>query len=189
MRSKQYNQTLRLCVVAMMAAMAYVVMVFVKIPLVPTVPFLTYEPKDVLLALIALLVDPVAGVLATVAVAFVEMITVSTTGLWGFLMNVLSSLAFLLPVALFCRKKKTVVRAAAGLLCGVFVMTATMLLWNYLIVPVYMATPRADVVPLLWSAFLLFNLIKGGINAMLTFLLFKPAQSAFKAAKLTPADG
>ncbi len=186
MRTKQYNKTLRLCVVAMMTAMAYVAMVFLKIPVVL---FLSYEPKDVLLALIALLVDPVAGILATVAVAFVEMITVSSTGLWGFLMNVLSSLAFLLPVALLCRKKKTVVRVAVGLVVGVFVMTVTMLLWNYLVVPLYMATPRADVVPLLWSAFLPFNLMKGGVNAVLTFLLFKPAQSAFKSAKLTPADG
>ena len=186
MRSKQYNKTLRLCVVAMMAAMAYVVMVFVKVPIVL---FLSYEPKDVFLALIALLVDPIAGVLATVAVAFVEMITVSSTGLWGFLMNVLSSLAFLLPAALVCRKKKTVGRVLCGVACGALVMTAVMLLWNFLIVPLYMATPRADVVPLLWSAFLPFNLIKGVANAVLVILLFKPAQSAFKAAKLTPADG
>lgn len=186
MRSKQYNKTLRLCVVAMMAAMAYVAMVFLK---VPVVLFLSYEPKDVLLALIALLVDPVAGILATVAVAFVEMITVSSTGLWGFLMNVLSSCAFLLPAALLCRKKKTASRLVCGVLCGVAVMTVTMLLWNYLVVPLYMATPRADVVPLLWSAFLPFNLLKGIVNAVLVILLFKPAQSAFKAAKLTPADG
>lgn len=186
MRSKQYNKTLRLCVVAMMAAMAYVAMVFLKIPVVL---FLSYEPKDVFLALIGLLVDPLAGVLATVAVAFVEMITVSSTGLWGFLMNVLSSCAFLLPAALLCRKNKKTARVAAGAACGAAGMTATMLLWNYLIVPLYMATPRADVVPLLWSAFLPFNLVKGVANAVLVILLFKPAQAAFKAAKLTPADG
>ena len=186
MRSKQYNKTLRLCVVAMMTAMAYVAMVFLKIPVVL---FLSYEPKDVLLTLIALLVDPIAGVLATVAVAFVEMITVSSTGLWGFLMNVLSSCAFLLPFALLCRRKQTVGRRLLGAVAGVSVMTGVMLLWNYLVVPLYMATPRADVVPLLWSAFLPFNLLKGGVNALLVFLLFSPARAAFKAAKLTSADG
>ncbi len=186
MRSKQYTKTLRLCVVAIMAAMAYVAMVFLKIPVVL---FLSYEPKDVFLTLIALLVDPLAGVLSTVAVAFVEMITVSSTGLWGFLMNVCSSCAFLLPVALLCRRKKTAGRRAFGVVCGVAVMTAVMLLWNYLIVPLYMGTSRTEVLPLLWSAFLPFNLLKGGINAVLVFFLFSPARAAFKAAKLTPADG
>ena len=186
MRTKQYSKTLRLCVVAMMAAMAYVAMVFLKIPVVL---FLSYEPKDVLLSLIALLVDPVAGILATAAVAFLEMITVSSTGLWGFLMNLLSSCAFLLPAALLCRRKKTAGRLAFGVLCGVAVMTATMLLWNFLVVPLYMGTSRAEVLPLLWSAFLPFNLIKGTANAVLVWVLFKPAQAAFKAAKLTPTDG
>ena len=186
MRTKQYNKTLRLCVVAMMAAMAYVAMVFLK---VPVVLFLSYEPKDVLLTLIALLVDPVAGVLATVAVAFVEMITVSSTGLWGFLMNVLSSCSFLLPAALLCRRKKTTGRVVLGVLAGAATMTAVMLLWNYLIVPLYMGTTRAEVLPLLWSAFLPFNLLKGAVNAVLIALLFRPAQAAFKAAKLMPTDG
>ncbi len=186
MRTTQYNKTLRLCVVAMMAAMAYVAMVFLK---VPVVLFLSYEPKDVFLTLIALLVDPLAGLLATVAVAFLEMITVSSTGLWGFLMNILSTGAFLLPVALLCRKKPTPARRVLGAACGVVTMTATMLLWNYLIVPLYMGTSRADVLPLLWSAFLPFNLLKGGINAALVLLLFVPARAAFKAAKMLPGDG
>ena len=104
-------------------------------------------------------------------------------------MNVLSSCAFLLPAALLCRRKKTTGRVVLGVLAGAATMTAVMLLWNYLIVPLYMGTTRAEVLPLLWSAFLPFNLLKGAVNAVLTALLFRPAQAAFKAAKLTPTDG
>jgi len=189
MRSKQYASTLRLCAVAMMAAMAYAVMLLVKIPLIPAAPYLTYEPKDVFLTLIALLIDLPLGVLATVVVAFVEMLTIGQMGVWGFVMNVASSCAFLLPVALLCRRKQTPARRAVGGVCSVLLMAAVMIPLNYLITPLYTGMPRAAVLPLLCPAILPFNLIKGGINAVLVFLLFVPARAAFTAAKLTPAIG
>ena len=54
-------------------------------------------------------------------------------------------------------------------------MAAVMLLWNYLIAPIYMGMPREAVAELLLPAFLPFNLIKGSINTAVTLLLYKPA--------------
>ena len=63
-------------------------------------------------------------------------------------------------------------------------MVLVMLLWNYLITPVYMGCPRETVVELLIPAFLPFNLIKGGLNAAITMILYKPIVTALRCARL-----
>ena len=57
-------------------------------------------------------------------------------------------------------------------------MVLVMLLWNYLIAPIYMGYPREAVVELLIPAFLPFNLIKGGLNAAITMIIYKPVVKA-----------
>lgn len=63
-------------------------------------------------------------------------------------------------------------------------MTALMILWNWLITPLYMHVPRDVVVKMLIPTFLPFNLVKGGINATLAMLLYKPVVTALRKAKL-----
>ena len=60
------------------------------------------------------------------------------------------------------------------------------MLWNYLIAPLYMGYPREAVVELLIPAFLPFNLIKGGLNAAITMLLYKPVVTALRRSNLIP---
>ncbi|HQF33725.1 MAG TPA: hypothetical protein PLM73_08465, partial [Petrotogaceae bacterium] len=63
-------------------------------------------------------------------------------------------------------------------------MTAVMLLWNYLITPIYMNYPRQAVVKLLLPAFLPFNLLKSGINTALVLILYKPVVAALRQTKM-----
>ena len=58
------------------------------------------------------------------------------------------------------------------------------MLWNYLIAPIYMGIPREAMAELLLPAFLPFNLIKGGLNAAITMLLYKPFVTALRRASL-----
>ena len=67
-------------------------------------------------------------------------------------------------------------------------MVVVMLFWNYLITPVYMGYPREAVVELLIPVFLPFNLIKGGLNAALTMILYKPVVIALRRAHLIEAN-
>lgn len=67
---------------------------------------------------------------------------------------------------------------------GCFTMICIMLLWNYLITLIYMGYPREAVVQLLLPAFLPFNLLKGGLNATFTFLLYKPVVHALSKTGL-----
>ena len=86
----------------------------------------------------------------------------------------------------FYRRARTWSNAVAGLLLGVVCMTGMMLLWNTFLTPLYMGMPRQAVVDMLLPVFLPFNLLKGGINAAVTLLLYKPLVRALRGAKLLP---
>lgn len=101
-------------------------------------------------------------------------------------MNVLSTCAFACTAAFIYKKKHTLRGALVGLLCGVVLMTIVMLLWNYLITPIYMGYPREAVAAMLPTVFLPFNLLKGGLNAALTMLIYKPVVNALRKAHLAP---
>ena len=178
----------RLTLMAMLAAMAYVAMLVTR-PLPAVAGFLSYDLKDVIVAMSGFLLGPVAAALITLVVSLIEMVTVSSTGPIGLLMNVLSTLAFALPGALLYRKSRTLRSAAVGLALGVAIMTAVMLAWNYIITPMYMAVPRAVVAGMLLPTFLPFNLVKGGLNAGITMLLYKPLSAALKRAGLLAFHG
>lgn len=175
--------TKKLAVLAMLSALAYIIVVFVRIP---AVLFLKYEPKDVVVTIGGLLYGPIASLLISVVVSFIEMLTISETGWIGLVMNILSTSAFACTAANFYKKKHTLSGAVTGLIAGAILMTIVMLLWNYVLTPLYMGTPRADVAAMLVPVFLPFNLIKGGLNAAITALLYRPLVQSLRKAKLFP---
>jgi len=177
------NKTRRLTLMAMFAAMAYVIMVVGRFP-ISSVDFLKYDPKDVVLAVSAFILGPMPGLLVALVVALLEMLTVSTTGIIGFIMNLLSSAAFICPSAVIYKRRHTLRGAAGGLIVGVIAATALMLMWNYFITPYYMGYPREAIAAMLLPVFLPFNLVKGAINAAVTMLVYKPVSRALKRAGL-----
>ena len=120
-------------------------------------------------------------------VAVVEMFTVSDTGPIGCIMNVLATCAFCCTAAFVYKKFHTRKGAVIGLALGTVCLTVVMLLWNYLITPIYMGMDREEiVVPMLIPVFLPFNLVKGGLNMALILLLYKPVVTALRKARLVP---
>ncbi len=173
----------QITILAMFTALSFVlVLVSEAIPKVEG--FLSYEPKDAVIVIAGLLFGPASAVIISVLVAFIEMVTISSTGPIGFLMNIISTCAFVLPASVLYKKKRTKAGAVIGLSLGVVAMTVMMLLWNYIITPLYMHVERDVVIKMLVPVFLPFNLIKGGINAALTMLLYKPTVTALRSANL-----
>ncbi|MDD4297379.1 MAG: ECF transporter S component, partial [Ruminiclostridium sp.] len=165
------TQTKKITVIAMLSAIAYLVMVVGRIPIVL---FLKYDPKDVIITIGGFLFGPLTAFTMSALVSSVEMLTVSTTGFIGLLMDIISSCSFACTAAIIYKKKHNYKGAILGLIAGWLVTTATMLLWNYLITPIYLGYPREAVVELLIPAFLPFNLLKGGLNASIAMLIYKP---------------
>ena len=63
-------------------------------------------------------------------------------------------------------------------------MTVVMLLWNWLITPLYMGYPRAAVEAMLIPYFLPFNALKAGLNTALTMVLYKPIANTLRKTGL-----
>ena len=179
---KKYD-TKRIVTLGLMAALAFAAVALIRIP---AVSFLKYEPKDVLLAITGFLFGPIDALIVTVVVSIVEMVTVSTTGPIGLLMNVISSCSFVCIAAAIYQKRRTLKGAVIGLCIGVIVMTAVMILWNYLITPIYQGVPRSVIAGMLVPVFLPFNFVKGTLNAALTMLLYKPVVETLRKARLAP---
>lgn len=177
----QYSKTRRLTLLAMLSALAYVVMVVGRIPIVM---FLRYDPKDVIITFAGLLFGPLSSLVISVLVSVVEMFTVSDTGPIGCIMNIVATCCFACTAAWIYRRRRTLGGAVLGLVAGTLLMTAAMLLWNYWLTPLYLGYPRAAVADMLVPIFLPFNLFKGGLNAALTLLLYKPALRGLRRAHL-----
>lgn len=183
------NKTHRLTLMAMFAALAYIVMLVGRFP-ISSVDFLKYDPKDVILVICGFILGPMPALLVTFVVSAIEMLTVSSTGIIGLIMNVLSSAGFACTAAFVYKKRHSLRGAAVGLVLGALVMTALMLLWNYFITPYYMGMPREAVAAMLVPVFLPFNLIKSALNAAIAMLIYKPVSRALRQVGLTePAGG
>lgn len=181
--SKTRFSTKYITICGMFCAIAYVLTLIGK--LVPNVAgFLSYDPKDVAVVILGFIMGPLASVLVSVVASFIEMLSISSTGPIGFLMNVLSTCAFAVPAAIIYKKYHSQKGAVAGLAVGVIAMAVCMVLWNYIVTPMYMGVERSVVAGMLVPVFLPFNLVKGGLNATLTMLLYKPVVGSLRAAKL-----
>lgn len=181
----QHEKVKKLSVLAMLCALAYVVVTVTRIP-ITSVEFLKYEPKDVVIVIGGFLYGPFAALGISFVVSFLEMITISSTGWIGMVMNVISTAAFACTAAAIYRKKHTLSGAVLGLTLGVVLCTGVMLLWNYLLTPLYMGTARSDVAAMLLPLILPFNLLKSVLNASLTLLLYRPLLRALRSAHLFP---
>ena len=171
----------KLVLMAMLAAFAYMLMALVRIPVVL---FLKYEPKDVIITIGGFLLGPMASFIVSLVVSLIEMVTVSETGPIGCLMNLLSTCAFACTAAFIYKKQHTLKGAVMGLAAGSVFMVGIMLLWNWLITPLYMGVERSAVEALLLPAFLPFNLLKAGLNSALTLGLYKPVVTALRKTGL-----
>ncbi len=170
---------------AMLTAVAYVVMILSKM-LPQVVGFLQMDLKDTVICIGGFIFGPLAAAVIAIVVAVVEMFTVSDTGIIGLIMNVLATVAFCCTASFVYKKVHSKKGAVIGLALGAVCLTVVMLLWNYLITPIYMEMDRSVVAAMLPTVFLPFNLVKGGLNMAVILLLYKPVVTALRRARLVP---
>lgn len=183
---KEFSSNKKMITMAMLVALAYMFMLVGRVVLVPAVGFLKYDPKDIIITIGGFIYGPLSAFIISMVVSLIEMVTVSETGIIGLIMNVLATCAFVCPAAFIYKRVHTMKGALIGLGIGCIGMTGVMLLWNYLITPLYMGYPREAIAQLLIPGFLPFNLIKSGLNAGLTLLIYKPVVTALRKSNLIP---
>lgn len=183
-KTNSYSKGKMIAAMAMLTALAVVADIFLRLPNIAG--FLTYEPKDVILTIGAFIFGPVAGLIMALVVCTVEMVTVSSTGVIGLLMNFLASATFVGVASVIYYRKKTMSRAVIGLAAGSLSMTAVMLLWNYIMTPIFMGVPREAVLDMFLPVLIPFNGIKALLNSALVLLLYKGVVTALRKTKLIP---
>ena len=170
---KKQNSTVRLAKMGMLVAVSIVLVYFIHFPIFPAVAFLEYDPADIPILIGTFAFGPLAGILLTIVTAVIQGLTVSAaSGLYGILMHIIATSAIVLVAGIIYKKNKTRKGAVIGLVCGVIAWIIVMIGANLVITPLFMGVPRSVVVDLM-PFIAAFNGIKAGVNAIITFLLYK----------------
>ncbi len=173
-RNKTHARVLKMVVMGLLVAVSIVLVTLIHIPF-PPAPFLEYDPADVPIFIGTFLLGPVPGLALTVLASLIQGLTVSAgSGPIGILMHVLATGSFALVAGTIYRRAKTRRNALIALGAGVVVQVAVMILCNLVFTPLFMGTAMKDVVPMLLPIILPFNLMKSGINAVVTYIVYKP---------------
>lgn len=147
------------------------------------ISFLTFDIKDTIITLGAMTYGVIPGAVISLIVSFFEMILVSTTGPYGFLMNFISSAAFACTATLIYKYRRTLWGAIIGLFSSCAVTTALMMVMNLLITPLYMHVTVDAVKGLIPTLLFPFNLTKTVLNASLVLILYKPVRRVMHFGK------
>ncbi|MBQ1489660.1 MAG: ECF transporter S component [Eubacterium sp.] len=167
------NTRVEMTTLAMLTAISCI-LVFISFPF-PAMPAFKYELADVPILIATFAFGPVAGITVTVIASFVQAFILGQDGLMGFTMHVLASGSLVLVAGIIYRggSRHTKKGAIIGLICGVITMTVVMCIANYVLDPIFYGMPKEAVAALIVPAVIPFNLSKAGINALVTFFVYK----------------
>jgi len=168
----RFEKTSRITKMGMLAAISIVLVLLIRIPY-PAAPYLVYDPADIPIFIGTFAFGPLAGVILTAIVSFIQAFILGGDGIIGFFMHFVATGAFVLVAGFIYKRNKTRKTAVIALICGTIIMTGSMLLWNLIITPIFLGVPREAVVAMLATILLPFNLLKAGINSIVTFLTYK----------------
>lgn len=177
----------KIATIGVLCAMAMVVNVLIHFPIVPAASFMNYDPKDIVIVTGGFIMGPMAVVIMSSICSVLELMIRGGT-IIDLIMNIFSTCAFACTAALIYQKKHTKKGALLGLLSGVLVSVVVMMLWNYIVTPIYYQMPREAVIAMLPAIFL-FNILKYGLNAALTLALYKPLVTILRRSSLVEKHG
>lgn len=175
--------TKKITTIGMLCALALIVNVLIHFPLVPAVSFLSYDPKDIIIVIGGFIYGPLSALVMSVITSFLEIMYRGGT-LLDVLMNVISTCTFACTAAWIYKQKHTRRGALCGFLVGTICCALSMMLWNYIVTPIYFGMPREAVAAMLIPGILPFNVLKCAMNAGITLFLYKPMVTLFRRGNL-----
>lgn len=162
--------TRQLVTMALMCAIG-VLLSFVEFPLLPGVTWLKYDASAMPAMVCGFAFGPAAGLAVGVVGAVIHGILMADFS--GAVMNILVMAGFILPAALVYRRSRTFKSGVVGLVLSAITATVMAILGNLVITPMWLGVPLDAVVAMILPILTPFNLIKAGINAVLTLIVYK----------------
>ena len=190
MKSSTRKSTERIVGIAIFSALAFVVSFLVHIP----IQFLTFDAKDAIITVAAFIYGPITAPIISFIAALIELVTISDTGWYGFIMNFASSAVYSLTASLIYSSKRSINRALIGIYSAVALTTGVMLLLNILVTPIYMrdflgvpmdASGIIDMIP---TILLPFNFAKTLLNSAIVMLIYKPITLALSRSGIVKSE-
>lgn len=175
--------TKKITTLGMLCGLAVIVNLLIHFPLIPSVEFLSYDAKDVIIVIGGFIYGAGSAFIMSVITSLLE-IMYRGGNLLDVLMNVISTCTFACVAAWIYKHDHTRKGAFLGLGIGTVCSVLSMLLWNYIVTPIYFGMPREAVVSILVPGILPFNLLKCGLNSGLTLFLYKPIVGIFRRTSL-----
>ena len=167
-------------------------LMLLEIPLPFAPSFYEIDLSEVSVLLGAFAMGPVAGIIIEAIKILINLvITGTTTAGVGELTNFIVRCCLAVPAGIIYKKNKNIKNALIGMLVGIICMTVVGAILNYyMLIPFYakayglpietiiaMGTKVNPKINTLWDLILLanvpFNIIKGVLSSLLTFLLYK----------------
>jgi len=159
-----------------LCGVSLVLMYLIRFPIFPAAAYLEYDMADVPILIGTFMYGPAAGLMLTFIVSLLQWLLVSPASGWvGGLMHFLATGGFVLTAGLIYRRNHTRRGAVLGLMAGTVVMVLLMIPLNLYFTVHYNGAPLEVVKAMLIPIIIPFNLIKGGINSVVTFLVYKRA--------------
>lgn len=174
--------TKKMTTVGMLCAMAIIINLMIYFPIVPSVSFLKYDPKDIIIVIGGFIFGPMTSLIMSAITSVLEIVYRGGTIL-DILMNIISTCTFAMTAAYFYKKMHTKKGALIGLTLGIIACTVSMIIWNYIIDPIYFQIPKSAVITML-PAIALFNIIKCALNMAVTLFLYKPVITILRNSNL-----
>lgn len=162
--------TRQLVTMALMCAIG-VLLSFVEFPLLPGVTWLKYDASAMPAMVCGFAFGPAAGLAVGIVGAVIHGILMADFS--GAVMNILVVTGFILPAALVYRRSRTFKSGVVGLVLSAVAATVMAILGNLVITPMWLGVPLDAVVAMILPILTPFNLIKAGINAVLTLIVYK----------------
>lgn len=170
MNNKYSTQTI--VKLALMTTLSLVLLMLVRIPW-PMAPFLVYDPADVPIYISAFAFGPIPGLVVTFVVCFIQAFALGGDGIYGFVMHFVATGIVALVIGSIYSKKKSRKRAGIALLVGIVLTTIIMCFMNLYVTSAFMGVDRSVVMGMLLPVIIPFNILKAGVNSLITFLLYK----------------
>ncbi len=171
------NKTQKLVLMALLTAISLILLVvpFLRMPLIPAAPYLVYDAMDIPILIGGFWLGPVAGLIITLVGALIQGVALNIEGgIYGILMHMLATGAFVTTASLIYRRRKTPTNMIIGLICGTLAMTLIMIPANLIVTPLFLGYPVSAVRALILPVIIPFNLLKAGINSVATLLIYLP---------------
>ena len=168
----------KITVTAMLSAVA-LILGFFSFSIFPQVKHLTYDLCDVVILIISFMFGPIFGAASSLIVSAVQCILPNGSNLYGFVMNIASTLSLVIPASIIYINIKSKKGAIIGLYSGVATMILMMIVLNIYVTPAFMHVKVDDVIDLL-PFIIAFNVVKALLNSVITIFVYKRISKILK---------